>query len=219
LRKTYLYSLAALSILLVLGATINPTMAADYNKVGVKVGDTATYKYSTTGSTDNKSTIFVWGVVGSLVYLNFTIYTPSGTVDGKVQYLVDVYAGELIPRYLYLIAGNLTKNDALYHGSTGFWINDTTTMIISGVNRTVNHFRLPGGLWESWWDKETGLMVKANILYYVWFNYTMISTTAWSAPAQPPGLFSNPMTLVALGEGLVIVLLLVLVSRRGKRRR
>jgi hypothetical protein len=215
LRKTVLYSLAALTIILVLGATISPTMAANYNQVSVKVGDTGTYRVSFTSSTDNKSTVLVWGIVGSLVYLNYTNYAPSGAVHTKGQYIVDVYAGSFLT-YLYLTAGNLTKNDGLYHGSTGLWINDTTSMIIAGVNRTVNHFRISNGLQEAWWDKETGLMVKANIWFFGWGNYTMISSTAWSAPAPPPSLFSNPMTLVAIGEGVLIIVLIALMALRGR---
>jgi hypothetical protein len=157
----------------------------------------------------------VWGIVGSQVYLNYTNYAPGGSVHTKGQIIVDVYAGSLLTS-MYLIAGNLTKNDGLYHGSTGLWINDTTSMIIAGVNRTVNHFRIPNGAEEAWWDKETGLMVKANIWFFVWANYTMISTTAWSAPAQPPSLFSNPMTLVAIGEGVLIIVLIALMALRGR---
>lgn len=142
---------------------------------------------------------------------------PTGTVDLKDQIIADVYGGGFLT-FMYLIAGNLTKNDGLYHGSTGLWINDTTSMTISGVTRTVNNFRDSGGIEEAWWDKETGLMVKANILaFFVWLNYTMISTTAWSSP--PSGL--STATLLAIGEGAIIVLLLVyiVVSRRGKRKK
>ncbi len=221
MRKSLACSLAALSILLVLCATLSPTTAANYNKVSVRVGDTATYKVSLTASTDNKSTTLVWGIVGTLVYLNATYYLPSGAVDSKNQYLVDVYAGSVLLTYMFLIAGTLSKNDPLFHGATGLWINDTTSMVIDGVNRTVNHFRAPGGFEEAWWDKETGLMVKANIfLFFGWLNYTqMLSTNAWSAPAPPPSLLSNPMTLVAIGEGVLIVILALLLLRRGGRRK
>jgi hypothetical protein len=216
LKKSLTYSLVALSILLVLSASTNSARAENYNFVGVKLGDTATYRLSQTGTTDNKTTVLVYGIVGSLVYLNFTNYTPSGTVDTKNQILEDVYTGGIF--CVYLIAGNLSKNDGLYHGSTGLWINDTTSMIISGVNRTVNHSRLPSGLEEVWWDKETGLMVKANIWVLVWINYTMVSTTAWSS-SPPSGLSTT--TLLALGEGAIILLLLVyiVVVRRGSRKR
>jgi hypothetical protein len=91
-------------------------------------------------------------------------------------------------------------------------------MTVAGISRTVNHLRTPDGQFEVWWDKETGLMVKANVFIIFWGNYTMMSTTTFAAP---PGLFSNPMTLLALGEGGVILILLVYiaVSRRGGKRR
>jgi hypothetical protein len=43
-RRSLVYSLAALTILMVLVASTTPAVAADYTKVGVKVGDTATYR-------------------------------------------------------------------------------------------------------------------------------------------------------------------------------
>jgi hypothetical protein len=210
------YSFAALSVLLVLSATINSAIAANYNFVGVNLGDTATYKLSETGMTDNKTTVLVYGIVGTLVYLNFTNYTPSGTVDTKNQVLEDVYAGGIF--CVYLIAGNLTKNDELYHGSTGLWINDTTSMVISGVNRTVNHSRLPSGLEEVWWDKDTGLMVKANIWLVVWFNYTMISTTAWSASTQAGVILNLPTLALTGGVGIVALIVGFIAGSHRKRR-
>jgi hypothetical protein len=193
-------------------------MAANYNQVSVKLGDTATYKVSVSGSTDNKSTILVWGIVGTVVYVNSTFYLPNGTIDYKSQEIINVYNGGLLT-YMYLVAGNLSKNDAPYHGWTGYWINDTTSMIIAGINRTVNHLRTYGGLNEVWWDKDTGLMVKANIWFIDWFNFTMISSTAWSAPQQPASLLSNPMTLVAIGEGILIIVLIALIVLRGRGRK
>jgi hypothetical protein len=218
LRKTLVGALAVLTILLVLSATINTAPAADYTKVGVKLGYTATYKSSFTLSAANKTYFLVWGVVGTLVYLNITTYLPNGTVDTSGQDLIDVYIGGLTSTYL--IAGGLSANDGIYHGSVGggYWINDTSTMAVAGISRAVNHLRTHDGLYEVWWDKETGLMVKCNVWLLGWYNNTMTSTTAFAAP---PGLFSNPMTLLALGEGAVILILLVYIvmSRRGGKGR
>jgi hypothetical protein len=225
LRKRVAYPLALLFVLLVLTATTSSAVAADYTKIGVKIGDKATYALSETGSTDNTTTMLVWGILGTQVYLNFTDYTPSGTVDVKYPAIVaDVYAGggSGSVGYMRLIASNLTANDELYLGSAGYWINDTTSMIISGINRTVNHFKILGGDVEVWWDKATGLMVKLNFWRHItgWYNLTMISTTAWSAPAQPPSLFGNSWVLVAIGEGVLIVALIALVAlRRGGKKR
>ena len=222
MRKRIAYPLALLSILFVLTATASSAAAADYTKIGVKIGDTATYALSETGSTDNTTTLLVWGILGTQVYLNFTDYTPLGTVDVKRQVIADIYAGSSVG-FIDLVAGNLTVNNELYSGSTGYWINDTTSMIISGLNRTVNHFKILGGDVEVWWDKATGLMVKSNFFRHItgWYNLTMISTTAWSAPAQPPSLLSNSWVLVAIGEGVLIVALIAFVALRkgGKKRR
>jgi hypothetical protein len=216
LRKNLAYALALLSILLVLTASARSVAAADYTKVGVKVGDTATYRLSETSGTENKSTILVWGMIGSVVALNETDYTPAGAVNYKVTYYIDIYAGSL-SLYWYLIASNLAKGDEVYHGSTGLYINDTTWMIVAGVNRTVNYISLMSGLWESWLDKGTGLMVKFNFWFLGWKNYTMISTTAF-APASPPSLFSNGWALIAIGEGVLILILIVLLALRGRKR-
>jgi hypothetical protein len=218
LKKRLLCTLAALSIFMLIVASAGNVAAADYTKVGVKPGDTATYRSSFTTLDDNKTDFLVWGVVGTLVYLNITNYHPNGAVDSRTQFPIDVYIGGL--GSVYLIAGGLSANDEIYHGSrgAGYWINDTSTMAVAGISRTVNHLRTPDGQFEVWWDKETGLMVKANLFNLYWFNYTMMSTTTFAAP---PSLFSNPMTLLALGEGGVILILLayIAVSRRGGKGR
>jgi hypothetical protein len=115
--------------------------------------------------------------------------------------------------FVFLIAANLTINDPVFSGSTGK-INDTTTMIIAGANRTVNHLKIAGGELEDYWDKSTGIMVKLNFyLISGWLNFTMTSTNLWS----PSGFSLSTTTLIIIGGIAVIVIVAaMLLLRRHK---
>jgi hypothetical protein len=189
MKKSLVYGLAVISVLLLLTVTYNPVAAADYTNVGVKIGDTSTYHFSYDSSTDNKSTLLVWGIIGTYVTLNETHYHPDGSVDFTSQWFPDVYAGSVFD-WLFLIASGLQKDDLVYHNAPDYKINDTSHMILGGANRSVNHLRTSDGLIEVWWDRQTGLMTKLNLwLYTAWWNYTLISTTAWS---PTPPVLSSP---------------------------
>lgn len=182
--------LAVLLALLTMLANCTSASAADYTKVGVKVGDIADYKTSTDWGTYNRTHLLVYGVVGTVVYLNFTDYNTDGTVNNTRQIMGDILIGTW-PIYLYLTAANLTAGDPIWSGS---WakINETITMTVAGASRTVNHLRtrassqMPDGTFEVYWDKETGLMTKLNVWYFGWINMTIISTDAWSIVTPPP---------------------------------
>ena len=60
MRKRIAYPLALLSVVLVLSATASSAAAVDYTKIGVKIGNTAIYALSETGSNDNTTTMLVW---------------------------------------------------------------------------------------------------------------------------------------------------------------
>jgi hypothetical protein len=218
LKRKMAIALATLSIILVLTATTSSAMAANYSKLGVQVGDYAVYKSSLTGSTVNKTVMLIYGIVGTTVYLNFTDYLPNGAIADKSQIILDTVAGSFAG-WAYITASNLTAHDPVYSGAI-YKINETKSMTIGGAARTVNHMNFTGwGVYlDAYWDKTLGIMVKLNFFLWIgWMNYTMISFTS---PGAPPGGLST-MTLVAIGEGVVIVLLLVyiVVSRRGKRRK
>jgi hypothetical protein len=185
----------------------------------VKVSDTATYELSETTGEDNESTMLVWGITGTVVYLNFTYYKPSGAYDGMNNYSIDIYHGS--DSYYFLVAANLTQDNGIYHGSSWMYINDTTWMVIAGINRTVSHFKSQDGTVEAWWDHATGLMVKANVwtMMFKWINFTMISTTAWSTPAPPQSAF-NTTTIVAIaGVGALALIVGFMVGKHGKGKR
>ena len=209
-------TLAALTILFVLSATINTAPAVNYTKIGVQVGDTAVYHASFTGSNANKTVMLVYGIVGTQVYLNLTNYFPNGTVAYKTQIITDTQAGSFLG-WLYLIAANLTTNDPVYSGST-YMINGTKSVNIVGT-RTVDVLNITGGYLFAYWDKTLGIMVKLNFWFFGWSNYTLVSFTSPGAPAAPSGI--SLTTIAVIGEGAVIILLLVyiVISRRGGKGR
>jgi len=212
LKKTYLSALAALSIFLVLSAASAAPLAPDYTKVGVKLGDTADYRTSFTVTTWNRTHILVYGIVGTVITLNYTFYDPSGTVGSSGQMVGDIYngAGSIVD---YLIAADLTALNPIYVGAAEA-INDTSQMTVAGALRTINHIDYYGGFFEAYWDQATGLMTELHLMTFVgWMNHTLLSTTAWSAPSL------LNMTTIALVEGIVIIVLLIALIVVASRRR
>jgi hypothetical protein len=214
MKKTYLLALAALSMLLVVSAASAAPLAPDYTKVGVKVGDTVTYRSSFTGQTWNKSMMLIYGIVGTVVTVNYTHYNPGGTAVSQGQMVGDIYAGNLFFA-IFLIAANLTTSNPVYFGATET-INDTSQMTVAGALRTVNHIAYYSGMVDAYWDQATGLMTKLNFWFLGWQNYTLLSTTAWT-PDTVPSLLN--MTTIALIEGVVIIALVIAVIVVASRRR
>lgn len=184
MRKSVVYSLALMSVLLVLTTPVSFASAADYTKVGVKANDMVVYKLSISAKTENKSIMLVSGINGTEVYLSYTNFFPNGTISSQSQQSTNVTTGSTLG-WLSLIAANLTAGDPVYSGATTT-INETVTMTTAGANRVVNHLYLSSGMLDIYWDKITGLMVKINFLFFGWLNYTMLYTTAWPPGAQPP---------------------------------
>jgi hypothetical protein len=215
MKRTFVSIVAVLSLLLVFSAVSATPLAPDYTKVGVKVGQTAIYRSSFTGQPWNKTKILVYGIIGTVVYLNQTNYMPDGvTIGSQGQTIVDVLAGSFLG-YAFLIAANLTTGDALYSGAPET-INETTQMVVAGALRTINHGSYYGGLFDAYWDKATGLMTQLNLWFLAWGNFSLLSTTAW-APDTVPSLLN--MTTIALIEGVVIIVLIVAVIVVASRRR
>lgn len=158
--------------------------------------------------------ITVHGIVGTEVTLNITTY--NGTIVDSSQLatgdIANHSASALI--VMFLIAGGLQSGDKIYP-DVDWIINETISETWAGATRQINHFNVAEGLFEGWWDQETGLMVKVNFWFFGWINLTMTETDAWA-----PFDLLSPTNLVigaaALGSIIVIVLL---VRRRGKKRR
>jgi len=186
-----------LLVLLALLANCTRASAADYEKVGVKLGNTADYDTSLTSHAYNRTHILVYGIVGTLVYLNFTYYFPNGTVGDEYQWIGDVFAGVPNYFYVYLLAANLTAGDPIYSGAS-MTINETVTMTFAGTPRTVNHLLLTSWPLEAYWDKATGLIAKLNFWLLGWINMTIISTDVWSTVTPPPPPPATPPLSVKL---------------------
>jgi hypothetical protein len=190
--------LAVLLVLLALFANCTSALAADYEKVGVKVGNIADYETSLTSSDYNRTHILIYGIVGTVIYLNLTYYHPNGVVGSESQLVGDVFAGGGY-LFAYLLAANLTAGDPIYSNAPEK-INETITMIVAGTSRTVNHLSVitSNEYFDAYWDKATGLMTKLNFWLIGWINMTIISTDAWSITPPPP--VAPPLSVKLSGE-------------------
>lgn len=181
-----LHRLVLASILIILTITFRPSFAADYNQVGVRVGDTADYDAQLSSPSDvNRLHIDVYGIVGTTVYLNLTYYFRNGTLYSASQVTGDINIGTLF-FYLYLITPNLQVGDAIYSGASAT-IDKTNTMTIAGASRSVNHYNDSSwDSWDSYWDQTTGLTVKLTYWIMGWTNLTLTSTSLWSGGLPLP---------------------------------
>jgi hypothetical protein len=158
--------------LMILPATMSTVSATDYAKVGVRVGDTADYTYSSpaaNGTLDVKRfCIEILQIAGTNVtidmrelYLNNSVRLHNIFNDdvsfGGYQQLFNPYVanftfyqnnslvrGERYPAYL--VAAGLSEGDNLFPDfSPSTWspIN-TITMLVAGRIRTVNHAKYIG---------------------------------------------------------------------------
>jgi hypothetical protein len=223
-------------LLLVVSSNCNTSRAADYTKVGVKQGDTATYQehsvldvveHTATSSTGTY-TVYVEKVKGSLVTLDEYYY-------GSREISMNVsnggaglgLAGE------FLCPAGLSQGDPLYLNSYAPIISQTMQTIVVGQNRTVNFVNetVSGSsylnyVWR-WYDKSTGLLVKIEacnsssnfspdlnetLVVISELDLTLMSTTAFGGSA-------DIALYVAIGGGLaaaVIAGVAVATRRRGK---
>jgi len=211
MKKSLAFCLVVFSIFIMLATTSNPSWAANYSNVGVKVGDYADYNASRSSSNYTRCRVYVYGVVGTVVTLNLTFYDANGKAYPQPQLTGDIYLGNgafiLFPA---LIPGSLGKDDPIYSGSV-CKINETVTMTFAGESRAVNHLLIPGIFyWDYYWDQATGFPVKVNDWWFGWTNLTMTSTTLWSIPGIS-------LTTILFIANLIEVALIVAVFYVGKR--
>ena len=209
-RTQVFFGIAMLAILVMSTAVLTSSTAADYSKVGVKKGVTATYSYALIGSKVNKATFRFVNVTGTLVQVIDTFYNPDGSVNGTEFSLVSNVSTGQYGIYEFLICANLAANDPIYIGAP-FAINETISMNAGGATRTVNHINATfyGSRVNEWWDKQTGIMVK---LVAGAQNFTLTSTSLWS-PDITLLIISGVVVAVAV---IAAVALLVRRHRRFK---
>jgi hypothetical protein len=180
-------------------------MAANYDQVGVKVGDTADYKESVSALGFNETFVLVWKIIGPTVWLNETFITPNGLLFDYQ------YDGNLSSFSEFLVAGNLSIGDHLWNDASAPTINKTITMNAGGASRLVNIVNnatlSPLAFYNLYYDKQTGLLVQGDFQSIgEWANWTLLSTTAWSEPAQSEGITLTTVALIGcLGTVALIV--------------
>ena len=195
-----IHRLVLFSIFIILTITFRTSLAADYNQVGVRVGDTADYDAQLSSYIDVTSLhIDVYGIVGTTVTLNLIYYFWNGTQQSTFQVSGDISNGAGNPYfYLYLITPNLQVGDAIYSGASAT-IDKTDKMNIAGASRSVNHYSIGDASWDSYWDQTTGLTVKLTYWFFGWTNLTLTSTSLWS------GGLSETVILVIVGVSIFII--------------
>jgi hypothetical protein len=210
-RSSKKFALAMLSVLFVSllfsSLTVTPCKAADYTKVGVKVGDWAHYSYSTNITQYSSYTyinITIMNIERDNITFRLTLYNATPTATQNTVTWGNISSGEneeeSPPTWESLLAANLTKGDPLYDGSA-LWINDTGTMIAGGNIRTCNHFTgiLSTTADNYYWDQSTGIIVKWNNTVTVsggheYSRAILVSTSLWS-PASAPTI-DHPAALI-----------------------
>jgi hypothetical protein len=227
LKKKMAFALAALSILLVLTATISSTAALTPGLPGVKAGDTADYKVVGNPALPyNRTHISVLGTNGYYVALTSANYKPNGTlysVEAR-NWSVDFYGGGSwnIAVFYWVVGGNFSNGAEILSAAPGVFVTDNLTMTAAGVSRFVLHATGTGvvvNYFDMYFDRVTGLVVQGNYDTPAgWINVTLLSTNVWSAPE---GLSAT--TLLVIGMGAVIVVLLVamvfIARRAGKHKK
>jgi hypothetical protein len=212
MRKKVTFTLVLFSIILLSSAMTTPSQAADYYKVGVKVGDVVEYSISISNSDMVSIVIRVEDISVSVVQLNVTYYYSAHPTQ-SVNSPFDVTSGYGL--YYLLIAPELSVGDPIYLGSS-LMINETVTMTVAGVSRTVNHLNYSAGIvfGDYYWDRDTGLLVKSTFRFpFGSENLSLMSTTAFGAPF-PTGLVLLLASGIASSVGVIVLIIWVRPRRR-----
>jgi hypothetical protein len=225
MRKRTASCLTLLSILLVLPAILSVAAAETY-VVGVPSGTVADYYYAQTGSQVNRGHLDVTNVTTTVITFNETFYNPNNSVNTTgtgLTYNVTngLSTGTSGSIYPWFIAANLAVGTPTYSGAHIF-VNETiSSYLTAGATRTVNHSNqtlkssgIPYSIFNAWWDKITGLLVKLTIHFIpgtFWVNLTLTSTSLWSGPISTETLVLATGGVCAL---IAVILVAVVIQRR-----
>jgi hypothetical protein len=228
IMKRIMYVFTAIAALLILTSASAPTVtAANYQAIGVSVGDIATYKYTlTTGPPYDEinSTVTTFlGLNGANVtimrsynYLNGTYFNS----DIRTENITTYVPGGIVWRRL--IPANLDVGDPLQIGSP-YKVNQTFTATLAGASRTIINASFLSSAVSccKQYDRSTGILVR-SILYLGsgdWENITLVSTTAWSPSAPSQGIFNMTTIIAIAGVGVAALAVGYLVGRSGKKKK
>jgi hypothetical protein len=213
-------SILLLSSLLASSLTVTPSKAADYSKVGVKVGDWAYYSaaFRATGSVQPPpySPFYINLTITKIDRCNVTFsmvgYAANGThavigsASGNISDGTPLETGGYL--CMFLVVPNLWKAEPIYIGSP-LSINDTGTMASCGDlrvfvhgNGTLSLFGFSFAL-DCRWDQATGIAMHENLIATApggtaeW-TLTLVSTSLWS-PSPAPTLDHPSVVSYAYG--------------------
>jgi hypothetical protein len=222
-------SILLFSSLLVLSFTATPARAADYTKVGVKVGDWAYYS-ADTNLTGVRQELYINLTVTKIDRSNvtgtWTSRFPNGTSGPSQVVWGNISSGAAgppgaIPLLWYVMVPNLGQGDPVFVGSS-VTVNDTGTMVAAGAARVYVHVNVTvsGGSQDFRMDQATGIGIQAYVLVWTGPNYQYIrwslnSTSLWSPQAPFPLAL-----LLAVGGGIAaiaVVAAVVVWRRRGRK--
>jgi hypothetical protein len=211
--------------LIMISTMMLPAAATNYVAVGVRAGDTADYVFSTPTSS-GKLTIQVLQIDGTNVTVNMQETYTNGTAEPY-----DIITGNLAPApgtpnllFPYLVPANLSQGDIVFpiniQTNEQYAINETITMNVNGLNRTVNYLNytltepeLGFYSLQAYWDKATGLAIQTNETItgkivalpeipagsYV---YNLTSTTAFTT--TQPTANATALLILTIGAGILV---------------
>jgi len=220
MRKALGCAVALASIFLLVAVTCAPARAVDY-KMGLSVGNTATYSVDTTNNTVTSQVIeVVWTNTTALRLVTTTHYT-NGTVDARTNTWDVRYGPEgnltlaFTFEWLKVVATNLTVGDNLWMAGDAAPVNSSATLFAAGALRTVNVWNRADDVF-AYWDRSTGLVINLFLDFgslFGWVNLSLSSTNIWGGLAIPGYPFEAIGIAVAIG-----VLTGVLYHRKHPKR-
>jgi hypothetical protein len=195
-------------------------------QVGVKAGDWIKVEYKITGWPSNQ-TYPEWfeleflSVEGTTANVQATMHMSDGTEQSDTVPLeVATGGGEAFGLSGFVISANLTKGDSFYMSGYGnVAIEGETTRTYAGALRTVVYtsFSQYVAQFTYYWDKLTGVLVEASIIYGDYTDITAtakaIETNMWEAGPPDVGMPWWPWIIVAV---VAVGLVIFFVRRRGR---
>ncbi len=187
--------------------------ASGQSQVGVKVGDTFTYRCTLLGTHNTSLSWDLWvpdrngsrwevtvtNIEGTRVTFQLQILLANSTEELFPSQWVDVYSGGSNgPNYMFFVAPNLSTGTQVYPGGANYFVNDTLTKDYASGARITNHvnFASPLDYRDSYNDKATGVLVEFKATYLDLFgsvNLKLVNSSLWIVSTSPT---TSPTTSV-----------------------
>ena len=195
-------------------------------QVGVKAGDWIKVEYKVTGWPGGQPypewlELEFLSVEGTNATTQVTMHMSDGTEQSEtVSVEVATGGGEAFGLSGFVISANLKKGDSFY--MTGYGnvaIEGETTRTYGGARRTVVYtsFSQYVAQFTYYWDKLTGVLVEASIIYGDYADMTAtakaIETNMWEADPPDVRMPWWPWIIVAV---VAVGLVIFFIRRRGR---